>query len=341
MPSNSDSDDATTSAASTGQKQGPSTALQLGPRKKPSMRSLAIDPLVHHGCHFGRAVHSFCNVQTLITNSLLVMADQEVEPSNLPTEVERREYTVFHELLRMIPGLEAKLMTASDEEVIHLADLIQKGGQSLSPHIPCNVKAGHGFNHERTDALLCPAGLDWANTETKTKLINGQIQVAGDQWPVFLYANYTYDPEDPWNGLLWSGLLVSVYKHIFTSPSSVDQEPKATWSGNACIHGMRSVTKASLACVSTQACFALTSAQVFSHTDHVTDSERFYSSILELLYDLDEKDEVEQVLTWWNCQIFPLYSDIERLPSKNSAFARICQKRAEYKERVVAIIADA
>jgi len=45
---------------------------------------------------------------------------------------------------------------------------------------------------------------------TKTKLMNGQIQVAGDQWPVFLYANYTYDPEDPWNGLLCNGLLVSV-----------------------------------------------------------------------------------------------------------------------------------
>ena len=44
----------------------------------------------------------------------------------------------------------------------------------------------------------------------KTKLVSGQIQVAGDQWPVFLYANYTYDAEDPWNGLLWSGLLVSV-----------------------------------------------------------------------------------------------------------------------------------
>ena len=47
----------------------------------------------------------------------------------------------------------------------------------------------------------------------RTKLMNGQIQVAGDQWPVFLYANFTYDLEDPWNGLLWSGLLVLVSFH--------------------------------------------------------------------------------------------------------------------------------
>ena len=106
-------------------------------------------------------------------------------------------------------------------------------------------------------------------SSTHTKLSNGEVQVAGDQWPIFLYANYAYDAEDPWNGLLRSGLLISVkphsmlvhfiptnclkaFKHIFTSPSSVDQEPKATRSGNARIHGMRSTTKASLAYVATQ-----------------------------------------------------------------------------------------
>jgi len=33
------------------------------------------DPLVHHGRHFGRAMHAFCNVQMLITNGLAYMAD--------------------------------------------------------------------------------------------------------------------------------------------------------------------------------------------------------------------------------------------------------------------------
>ena len=107
------------------------------------------------------------------------------------------------------------------------------------------------------------------------------------------------------------------FKHIFTSPSSVDQEPKATHSGNARIHGMRSTTRASLAYVATQvscirkmlfsnaltfleAHFALTSAQVFSRTDLVTDSERFYNSIIELLDDPEERGEVDQLMAWWN-----------------------------------------
>ena len=49
-----------------------------------------------------------------------------------------------------------------------------------------------------------------------------------------------------------------------------------------------------------QARFALTSAQVFSRTDLVTDSERFYNSILELLDDAAEKGEVDQLIAWWN-----------------------------------------
>ncbi|KAF9241307.1 hypothetical protein BU15DRAFT_87241 [Melanogaster broomeanus] len=338
------------------QKRPSSSALELGPRKKPTTQ----DPLVHHGRHFGRSVHCFCNIQTLVTNGIALMGERADEPEENLTASERREYAVFRMLLRMVPGMEARLMASSEEEVIHIADLIQKGangaraddtkgmktaivdwitpkGQGLHPHIPRNVKSGRGFHHERTGALLCPAGLDWSNSEIKNKLVNGQIQVAGDQWPVFLYANYTYDPEDPWNGLLRSGLLVAAFKHIFTSPSSVDQEPKATRSGNARLHGMQSVTKASIAYVATQARFALTSAQVFSRTDLITDSERFYNSILEFLDDPEEKDEVDQLLVWWNRQVFPLYTEHERMPSQNSALARIRQKRAQYRESVANI----
>ena len=102
----------------------------------------------------------------------------------------------------------------------------------------------------------------------KAKLRNGEIVVSGDQWPLFLYADYRYDSEDPWNGICRSALLVSVctvhirirslayftqaYKHIFTSPSSVDKEPKATRSGNARIHGMTRVTPPSVAYIATQ-----------------------------------------------------------------------------------------
>ena len=107
--------------------------------------------------------------------------------------------------------------------------------------------------------------------------------VAGDQWPVFLYEAYKYDSENPWTGLLRSSLLVAVhildmnmyhsyqltfsqaFKHIFTSPSSVHKESSATRSGNARLHGMASVTSASIAYVATQACDFTWSCFSYSH----------------------------------------------------------------------------
>ena len=70
-------------------KQCNSNALELGPRKNLYVflfrllsRSHYIwfvfrsthDPLVHHGHHFGWTVHSFCRIQTLLTNGLASLA---------------------------------------------------------------------------------------------------------------------------------------------------------------------------------------------------------------------------------------------------------------------------
>lgn len=104
-------------------------------------------------------------------------------------------------------------------------------------------------------------------------LRSGNYSVSGDQWPILVYKDEVYDSENPWSGLFRNRLLILVsvvpdnlkkfhvkvcspeaFKHIFTSPSSVDKEPKATRSGNARIHGMTSVTIPSLAYVATQVC---------------------------------------------------------------------------------------
>ena len=55
-----------------------------------------------------------------------------------------------------------------------------------------------------------------------------------------------------------------------------------------------------------QACFVLTLAQVFSHMDLVTDSECFYTSIMNLLNDSEEKEKVNQLILWWN-RYFAVY----------------------------------
>ena len=108
-----------------------------------------------------------------------------------------------------------------------ILDWITPHGQQLNPPLARNIKTDRGFHHERTGALLCPADLDWSDTEyvlslyfefvctlmflsTKENLRNGEIIISGDQLPLFIYQGYYCDPEDPWNGLFRSSLLVSV-----------------------------------------------------------------------------------------------------------------------------------
>jgi hypothetical protein len=45
----------------------------------------------------------------------------------------------------------------------------------------------------------------------RDKLRSGEMTVSGDNWPIFLYHGYYYDPEDPWNGLFRSAILMSVH----------------------------------------------------------------------------------------------------------------------------------
>ena len=95
--------------------------------------------------------------------------------------------------------------------------------------------------------------------------------------------------------------------------------------------------------------FALSSSPVFSRMDTVTDSKRFYNTVQELLELAEEKEEIDNLLTWWNqctwfhfinqfpdpdpdllnvlySQIFPTYSSANPPIDKDSPLATIRQK---------------
>ncbi|KAF8229710.1 hypothetical protein L208DRAFT_1479565 [Tricholoma matsutake] len=223
-----------------------------------------------------------CSIQALLTNGILHMGEEgEVVEESLTPE----QHRAFQQLLRMVPHLLERLMEASNEECMVVAELIQKGISSarsddtkslkgvvlewisppsipVHPPLSWNVKTNRGYHHPTTGALLCPAGLDWSDVDVCEKLSSGEMPVRSDQWPMLVYADQEYDPKNPWEGLFRSQILVWAFKHIFTSPSSVEKEVKATRSGNACIHGMTQVTTASLAYVAMQLHFTLSSSSV-------------------------------------------------------------------------------
>lgn len=76
----------------------------------------------------------------------------------------------------------------------------------------CSVLLAWIGHHLSEFSLL---SYDWLfdfclDVRVKEKLRSGEMRVSGHHWPIFLYADYTYDEEDPWNGLMRSQLLVMV-----------------------------------------------------------------------------------------------------------------------------------
>ncbi|KAJ3517391.1 hypothetical protein NMY22_g13977 [Coprinellus aureogranulatus] len=295
----------------------------LGPRRKVGKA----DRLVSYGRHFGRTVRTFCNLHVLIKEGVCreeQMITNSVEMEDLK-EQERREHTLFRELLRLCPFLGERLfdMDRTVDDLIYAADMLTKGvntaraddvkslksavidwitpeGGVLSPTLPRNSKVGRGFHHSTTGRYLCPTDYDWEDENVRRQLRSHQLGVSGHQWPILLYADLKCNEEDMWDGLLKGRILVQAFKHIFTSPSSVDGDTRATRSGNAQIHGMKRVTAPSIAYIATLVRFSLTSAGSFSRSDPGTDSQTFYNSLLSFLEEEDEQEQVSELLYWWN-----------------------------------------
>ncbi|KAF7968023.1 hypothetical protein HWV62_32152 [Athelia sp. TMB] len=253
----------------------------------------------------------------------------------------RREQTIFKALLERVPGLQEQLLDAGAEEFgiiteavrapfnvlgLYLLQKLRKGiagarsddsksikGDLITWLVPTNEdrlipplnhsqKCLRGFHHPRTGMLLCPVDLDWGDADIRSKLDDGSLAPTGDQWPLFIYENETYDPSDGWSGFLRGVLLVKAYKQIFLSPSSVEHTDRSKSSrvGNARLHGMKCVNVPSIAYIATQVRFTLSSASTFARSDEVSDSGRFYDNLMEFLLQPDEQEEVAELLVWWN-----------------------------------------
>ncbi|KAH6899085.1 hypothetical protein BKA70DRAFT_1231024 [Coprinopsis sp. MPI-PUGE-AT-0042] len=321
--------------------------LSLGPKKRPART----DPLVHIGRHFGRTVQTFCRIQALLKEGIAIAVQldaDELSEEELP-EDERREYQIYKRLLKLSPKLEERLYTGSEQDIYHIGDMISKGsanarsddtralkssivdwitphGGVLVPPLQRNVKTDRGFHHDRTGQLLCPATLDWSSPSIREDLRSGQLVPSGEQWPLFLYQDHKYDPQDPWRGLLRGPLLIKA-----SSLSLSDHW--ATRCSNSRLHGMTSCTVPSIAYIATQVRFALSSTAVFSRNDKITDSERFYNSIVGFLEDPEEHVDVKKLLVWWDRQIFPKPDPTRRpLPVDESVYAKIKEKRRKERE---------
>ncbi|KDR77454.1 hypothetical protein GALMADRAFT_65929 [Galerina marginata CBS 339.88] len=111
--------------------------------------------------------------------------------------------------------------------------------------------------------------------------------------PVFLWEKNDYDPEDLTAGMFRNSILVTVFKHIFTSPSSALQDqPKQTKTkgSQAKRNKMTSVTASSIAYTCVQYRHAISTITDWRVEDRLFDRDEFYDSIIKMFYDGEDED---------------------------------------------------
>ncbi|KIK82396.1 hypothetical protein PAXRUDRAFT_832234 [Paxillus rubicundulus Ve08.2h10] len=192
------------------------------------------------------------------------------------------------------------------------------------PAIHSRDKASRGFNHDVTGRLLCPVDYDWEDPSVRAGIrdYHPDFLVTAFSWPRYLYENLVFDPKNPTKGLFRGELLLKAFRCIFTSPSSAesgeDQNARRNkvqrTSGErrtrcdvAGLLKMHEVQPRAIAYGAVQLRQSLSSSGSWRIVDEDFDNEAFYYNIVdyfELPTSQEQTKEVDDLLLWWNRQIF-------------------------------------
>ncbi|KAG1734850.1 hypothetical protein EDD22DRAFT_959985 [Suillus occidentalis] len=203
----------------------------------------------------------------------------------------------------------------------------------LKPALPIDPKDKYcrGFVSDVCGRLLCPTGLDWNSPVIKAGIRDcvDSYVVTEMSWPAFLYEKYMADQENLEEGLFKSTLLLQAFKAIFMSPSSARdvagdgdtaniieanrRAKKDVYSSKkvkthvAQIIKMHTVTPRSIAYVSCQLWFALSSVTSWHSVDGDFDYIIFWKNIIdffEIAPGRASQQKVKRLLAWWSRKIF-------------------------------------
>ncbi|PPQ78642.1 hypothetical protein CVT24_002096 [Panaeolus cyanescens] len=224
-------------------------------------------------------------------------------------------------------------------------------------------KSDRGFTNQYTAQLLIPAVLrsefDDDPERFMAEVLNGTPQEAGGkdifvdetEFPSFMWPENGFipGPENQDKDFFRSEILVRVFRHIFTTPSSalknLDDIITKSVQGMTKKEKMTTVTPASIAYACVMLRHAVTTATVWTQDDRSFNYQRYFEIIISLFDTKDEDADVEWVedtIKWWNIKVFgkasPDYDDSsEAARSKKraapSTFDKIKMARADKRRR--------
>ncbi|KAG1849721.1 hypothetical protein F4604DRAFT_1934737 [Suillus subluteus] len=198
------------------------------------------------------------------------------------------------------------------------------------PLVDFEDKHYRGFINDGCGRLLCLTELDWDQPIVRAGIrdrADGYIMTEMS-WPRFLYDGYTADPNNLEEGLFKSKLLLQAFKAIFTSPSSAkevvgdgdganvienNRRTKKNLFGQkvkthvAQIIKMQKVSPRSLAYVSCQLRFDLSSVTSWHQVDGDFDYAQFWCNIVDFFEQAPGRlaqRNVDRLLVWWTRKVF-------------------------------------
>ncbi|KAG1893608.1 uncharacterized protein F5891DRAFT_962684, partial [Suillus fuscotomentosus] len=252
-------------------------------------------------------------------------SDADIMDSDNPEE--NRQYCSFKKLMTWCPSVRKLLQSSAKHETLAfaysklnessdgargddsaglkraVADWLMERTPTPNPPIHKQNKSGRGFYHDVTGELLCP--VDYTVTGAIPSSIRDyhpDFHITACSWPLFLYKDGCYNPQNPTKDLFKGELLVKVFKCVFTSPSSTDEEQAVDSMGRSTLG--RNSGKCRTWC---DLRFALSSSGSWRVVDDEFNNQEFYDNIvdyLELPPTPEAAKEVDDLLLWWNRKVF-------------------------------------
>ncbi|KAJ3505188.1 hypothetical protein NLJ89_g7545 [Agrocybe chaxingu] len=175
----------------------------------------------------------------------------------------------------------------------------------LSPPIArkSKVKAGRGFCHPATAALLSPIKYP-VTDKNLDALRERKLPVTAAMLPRFLYPdNHIFDADDVENDVLRGHVLYRSAKMIFQGPSTAHDEPGAHrgQGGNAALCGLTSMTPMTIAYVAVQVRHALSNQSSWSNTDGTFNYMEFFWNLVDLFED---EESSKEIINFYNHHVF-------------------------------------
>ncbi|KAI9429707.1 hypothetical protein H4582DRAFT_2144993 [Lactarius indigo] len=235
-----------------------------------------------------------------------ISRNPNVDEDYLHTKLQNQQYKKFLVLIEISPALVPLLQKAKDnktgQELARQLDLAIDAGRKQVRRVDASGICGAisqwpsinwepaypvvrrllGFNHNTSGELLCPVTLNWRDPSVRERLRRGM------QAKISIEGFYV------------------AYKHVFISPSSAKETNKSTRGSDASA-ALHFVTYESIAYVATLIRFGLSDDMTFCAGGHDTDGKgrggfpyrQLYHELLEYK-DLMSKEELEDLIEWWN-----------------------------------------